>query len=40
MDLVACITDEQSLVTYRQYVDSMVQRFQESSLGLNKSKTE
>ncbi len=37
--LVACMRDEQSLVTYRQFVDSMVLWLQESSLELNISKT-
>ncbi len=37
--LVAYMRDEQSLVTYRRFVDSMVLWFQESSLELNISKT-
>lgn len=37
--LVASMTDEQSLVTYRQYIDTRVLWFQESSLKLNISKT-
>ncbi len=39
MALVAYMRDEQSLVTFRQFVDSMVLWFQESSLELNRSKT-
>ncbi len=39
MALVAYMRDEQSLVTYRRFVDSMVFWFQESSLELNISKT-
>ncbi len=39
MALVACMSDEQSLVTYRQFVDSVVLWFQESLLQLNTSKT-
>ncbi len=38
MALVAYMRDEQSLVTYRRFVDSMVFWFQESSLELNISK--
>jgi len=38
MALVAYIRNEQSLVTFRQYVDSMIQRFKESYLEFNISK--
>ncbi len=40
MALVAWMSDEQSLVTYRQFVDPMVLQFLESLLQVNISKTE
>ncbi len=40
MALVAWMSDEQSLVTYRQFVDPMVLQFLETLLQVNISKTE